>query len=238
MSYKVVAISNRQPTEWYYLYNQFFQSLAVEPLHIRPTYWGGLSTKPKILYQAIKDKVIDTEHIIFADCWDLVFTTHPDEIMKRYYSFNVPVVISCEKNCFPADLKEEFDRTQSPTDYKYLNSGFIVGKTEAILECLEAMDLKNLQDDHYDAEKGCNYHPNDQFEWQKIFVKQPVPIALDYYQSLCQTLHDVNIDEFDFSEARIRNIKTNSYPCAMHFNGGSKDNLSLRNPILEHLKLV
>lgn len=238
-NYKVVTISNRRPHEWYYLYDQFFKSLGSEqPMLINPTRWGGLSTKPKVLYQAIKEGVINTKYIIFSDCWDLVFAAYPSEIMMRYFQFNSPIVISSEKNCFPADLKEDFDKLNPPTPYKYLNSGFIVGETEAICACLEAMDLPNLEDDHYDPVKNCNVHPNDQFEWQKIFVKQPVKIVLDYEQSLSQTLHDASIEDFDLNEPRIKNKITNSYPCAFHFNGGSKDNLQLRNPILSHLGLL
>lgn len=239
MTYDVVAISNKRPEQWYYLWDEFFKSLgSYNPKVFQPQYWGGLSTKPKVLYHLIKDKTINTSHIIFADCWDLVFAAPPSEIMERYLSFDCPIVISCEKNCFPTDLKDSFDEIIVPTPYKYLNSGFIVGETEAILACLDVMDLANLDDDHYDPIKQCNVHPNDQFEWMKIFVKQPVPIMLDYYQSLSQTLHDANIDEFDLSEGRIRNKITNSYPCAFHFNGGSKDNLSLRKPILAKLGLA
>src|SRR5687767_3893022 len=128
MTYNVVSISNRVPTEWYYLYSEFLRSLSEQPMIIQPGWWGGLSTKPKVLHQAIKEKVIDTTHIIFSDCWDLVFTAPPKEIMERYLSFNSPIVISCEKNCFPADLKEDFDNLLPPTQYKYLNSGFIVGE--------------------------------------------------------------------------------------------------------------
>lgn len=239
--YSVVAISNKRPDAWYYLYDQFFLSLEGHlPLVLQPTHWGGLSTKPKVLYAAIKNKTIDAKKIIFADCWDLVFAASPEEILARFSSqFNAPVVVSAESNCFPSDTKEDYDKLNPPTKYAYLNSGFIVGDTEAILTCLEAMDLANLPDDHYDPIKQCNVHPNDQYEWQKIFLKQPVKIELDYHQSLSQTLHDAAIEDFDFSdELAIRNILTNSHPCTFHFNGGSKDNLQLRNPILKKLNLL
>jgi len=190
------------------------------------------------LYQAIKDKIIDTDFIIFTDCWDLVFTCHPDEIMEAYGFFNKPIVISTEANCFPADLKEEFDKRDCPTKYKYLNSGFICGETEAILACLEAMDLPNLPDDYYDPERNCNVHPNDQFEWMKIAIDKPELIGLDYNQVLSQTLHGAKIDEFDFSKDRIKNKLTGSYPCTLHFNGGSKDDMAIREPILKHLNLL
>lgn len=238
MDYNVVSISNRPPTAWYYLYNQFFASLNdTPPMVLQPEFWGGLSTKPKVLYSAIVQKVINTKYIIFCDCWDLVFAATPNEVLERYFTFGAPIVISSEKNCFPDDLKDDFDKLSPPTDYKYLNSGFIVGETEAILACLEAMDLPNLPDDHYDPVKQCNVHPNDQFEWMKIFVKQPVEIKLDYDQVLSQTLHNASIDDFDLSKSRIRNVITNSHPCAFHFNGGSKDDIRLREPILKHLNL-
>lgn len=239
MTYEVISISNKAPEAWYYLFNEYFRSLGeYKPKVFQPSYWGGLSTKPKVLYQLIKDKTINTSHIIFTDCWDFLFCATPDEIMEAYSWFNSPIVISSEANCFPDDLKDEFDKLEPPTKYKYLNSGFICGETEAILTCLEAMDLPNLRDDYYDPEKKCNIHPNDQFEWMKIFVKQPVKISLDYKQILSQTLHGATIDEFDFSKERIRNKNTGSYPCTLHFNGGSKDDLNIRTPILQHLKLV
>jgi hypothetical protein len=238
MSYKVVSISSGRPDAWYYLYDEYFKSLNdTPPTVFQPVNWGGLSTKPKILYQAIVQKQINTKYIIFCDCWDLVFAATPNEIMERYFTFGSPIVISSEKNCFPDDLKKEFDELNPPTIYKYLNSGFIVGETDAILACLEAMDLPNMQDDHYDPVKNCNVHPNDQYEWMKIFVKQPVKIRLDYGQELSQTMHDTDIEDFDLSKTRIRNRITNSHPCVFHFNGGSKDNMTLREPILKHLNL-
>ncbi len=239
MSYTVATISNRFPNEWYYLHKEFFKSLKGFPvMHLQPQHWGGLSTKPKVLYAAIKDKTISTDHIIFTDCWDMIFAKTPDDVMSWYNSFETSIVISCERNCFPEDLKDDFDKANTISPYKYLNSGFIVGETEAILTCLEAMDLPNLDDDHYDPIKQCNVHPNDQFEWQKMWVKQPAPIILDYNQQLSQTLHDENINNFEFDEKGIMNRVTQTYPCAFHFNGGAKDNMSLREPILKQLNLL
>lgn len=242
MTHKVVTVSNGRPHQWYYLYDQFYkslQNLGETPLTV--TYnapWGGLSTKPKWLYSAIKQGYIKEDIMVFVDSWDLVFARPLEEMIDRYLSFDVDIVCSSELNCFPADLKDEFDKVVAPTDYKYLNSGCIVGKTEAILTCLEAMDLPNLPDDYYDAEKGCNVHPNDQFEWMKIWVKQPVSIALDYYQALSQTMHNADINQFEINKHGIKNLITGSYPSTFHYNGGSKDNLQLREPILKHLNLL
>jgi len=239
MTYDVVSISNREPTEWYFLFNEYIKSLgSYKPKVFQPTYWGGLGTKPKVLYQLIKDGTINTTHIIFTDCWDFLFAAQPDEIMEAYGFFDSPLVISTEMNCFPDDLKEKYDELKPPTKYKYLNSGFICGEVEALLYLLEKMDLPNMPDDHFDPVKNCNVHPNDQFEYQKLALRYPELVALDYKQILSQTLHGAKIEDFDFSKERIKNVHTGSYPCTLHFNGGSKDDMAIREPILKHLNLL
>lgn len=237
MTYDVINICNKVPDAWYYLFPEpYMKSLkGFQPKIFQPQHWGGLMTKPRVLYELIKNKTINTTHIIHTDAWDFLFCAEPDEIMEAYGFFKSPLVVSAESNCFPSDFKEDFDSMKSPTKYKYLNSGFICGEVEAILYCLEKMDLPNIPDDHFDGEK--NIHPNDQYYWQKIAIKYPELIALDNKQILSQTLHGASIDEFDFSKSRIKNKITGSYPCTLHFNGGSKDDLSIRNPILKHLKL-
>ena len=247
MDYTIVTVSNRFPQEWYYLHKEFFKSLnnhKVLLVDYTPAGrdWNGLTTKPKWLYDALKSGAVNTKYMIFTDCWDLVFATEPDEIIDIYKCMDADIVISAERNCFPTDLKEQYDgislieHQKSP--YKYLNSGFIVGETEAIKVCLEAMDLPNMKDDYFDETKGQAYHGNDQFEWQKIYLEQPVNLRLDKDQLLSQTLHDENVENFDFSKERIRNKITGSYPCVFHFNGGAKDCKPLRESILGHLKLM
>jgi len=240
--YKVVTVSNRTPREWYYMPDLWRKSLGdVEPLIITGEgyhEWDGLASKPKWLYRTIKDGKIPEEYMIYCDSWDLVFAAHPEEIMELYKMFMADIVINAEKNMFPPALKNEFDELDSPTEYKYLNSGFIVGKTEAILTCLEAMDLENVPGDHYDPEKGCNVHPEDQTLWQQIFLKQPVKIVLDHHAILCQTLHEADMSEFSFSGEIIFNLKTKAYPCAFHLNGSAKDKDHIRTPILKHLNLL
>ena len=240
--FKIVTCCNRIPQEPYYLLSQFVKSLGdnhkdLVVLDERMGRWDGLGTKPKWLYQAIKSGMVDTPYVLFTDCWDLVFTKNPETIIDRFvHSFKeYDLVISCEKNCFPADLKEHYDALNPTTEYKYLNSGMIVGKTEALLKALEAMDLDNVPDD-YRKEDGSMEHINDQFLWQQLFLKQPVKIALDYNQVLCQTMHDISIDELDFNGAMIQNKETKSYPLAIHLNGGSKTS-GVREPILEKLGL-
>lgn len=239
--YKVVTVSSRQPHEWYYLQKEFYRSLAAHDVitinNSKEFYWNGLATKPKWLYKAIKDGVIKSKYIQFVDSWDLVYGADPSEVMSCYHTFNAPIVISAERNCFPDTYRKEFDDLDIPAPYSYVNSGVIIGETEAVLTCLEAMDLPNVKDD-YRMDNGQNYHSNDQTMWQEIFLKQPVKIAIDYNQSISQSLHNASVNNFEFGKERIMNKITSCNPLIWHFNGGAKDNTSLRTPILSHLNLL
>lgn len=243
-TYSIATVSHKIATQWYSLQKEYYRSIerfGIEPITINYNNidpWNGFTKKPKWLYKAITEGVIKGDYLIFSDSWDLVFAAHPNEIMTRYFTFGTDIVINAEKNCFPAHFKDQFDEIKAPTDYKYLNSGFIVGKTESILKCLEEMDLPNMPGDYWDEQKCCAVHPEDQTAWANIFLKQPVSIALDYYCGLSQTLHEANMDDFDFSEERIKNKVTGAYPCVFHLNGSAKDKDHIRKPILEKLNLL
>lgn len=245
MDFQIVTISNRVPTEWYYMQDLFYRSLEgfeVNTINYTDSPWIGLTTKVRWLQRAIKEGKLTAKYLIYTDSWDMVFATSPEEIMQLFKNFSHDIVVSCEKNCFPTIyLNEQLDKAKDiPSEYKYLNSGFIVGRTEAILHCLEAMDLQNVPGDHYSEEKKCVVNPEDQTLWTEVYLKPPVKILLDHYQILNQTLHETTIDEFDLSykRKRIGNKATGSLPCTFHFNGGSKSNMELRTPILKHLNLL
>lgn len=236
--YTLITVANRIPQESYYTFHEFFKSLQdVKPLVLGTKHgeYGGLGSKPRLLYAAIEQGYIGTKYIVFCDCFDIVFATHPNELFETFLRFNSPFVISSEKNCFPADLKDEYDKLDSGgSPYKYLNSGMIVAETEAMLSVLESMDAKNISNDYWDGEKMVN--PNDQEYYQKEFLKQPIKMTLDYDQVLCNTLHSVEVDELDFEGDRIYNKVTDTFPCSFHANGSAKSS-GIVPPILKHLKL-
>jgi hypothetical protein len=170
------------------------------------------------------------------DCWDLVLAGTMDEIFEKHRGNHCDITISAERNCFPHDLKEEFDKlAPENTTYKYLNCGVIVGSTEALLAILEDMDAANLPADSHNSETGWHY-PNEQIEFQKVFLRQPVKIALDYTQDITWCLHDVGVNELGYAQERIYNNETQRFPSICHMNGGGKTS-GVREPILQHLKL-
>jgi hypothetical protein len=243
---QIVTVCSHYPPQDYYCLKEYVTSLRDEPIIVlgqEPNSYKGLGSKPKLLFKAIKEGVIKKEYTLFTDCWDFVFAISPQHLFTSYLQWfpDLAVVVSSEKNCFPIDLKKEYDNLAEQSilhpKYRYLNSGMIVGKTEDIFKCLEAMDLESVPDDHYDHEKQQQINPNDQFLWQQIFLKQPVNIRFDYNQILCNTLHSVTLDELSFEPQGILNKETGHVSCAYHFNGNAKTE-GLREPILKHLKLL
>lgn len=240
--YKVVTIANKIPEQHYYTFFEFFKSLkGVQPLVLgtHPGEYGGLGSKPRLVYAAIKDNKIQTSHIIFCDCFDLVFAVHPDKLFEEYLGFKSPFVISTEKNCFPDTYKWQYDQLPNPLNspFKYLNSGMIVAEVGAMEAVLEAMDAKNIPNDYWSDEKNCRINPNDQEYYQKIFLEQPVQMTLDVGQILCGTLHETKPEELDFTGERIKRKDIGSMPCSWHMNGNGKTS-GCREVILNHLNLL
>ncbi len=239
--FQIVTVSTGRPHQSYFTYDQFFLSASPHDVLVLDQKfhpYTGLGSKPKMVFKAIKENLINAEHILFCDCFDMVFATDPRELFETYKAFKSPFVISSERNCFPADLKEQYDALPDAgkSSFRYLNSGMIVARTDAMLAVLDAMELHNVPEDYYDYQRGCNVHINDQELYQHIYLRQPVEMDLDYDQVLCNTLHSVSITDLDFSKDRIMNKETETYPCSFHLNGSAKTD-GLREPILEHLKL-
>lgn len=248
---RIVTIANWFPPQEYYCYNSLFKSVGNNEILILGNEQGeytGLSDKPRILYNAIKEGKITEKYIIFIDAFDVVFADTIEGIMDKFMSFGCPVVIGAERNCFPDNFRKEYDRLQSTSSFKYLNSGVIVGETEAILTILEAMDAQNLPRDYHDPNKGYNHHFNDQAYYMDIYLRQPVEMKLDYQCLIAQNMQDVTMDDIilyggiypnaDTKDIfNILNKETNTTPSIIHWNGGSKSAGTMQS-ILKHLNLL
>ena len=234
--YTIVAISNKIPMQPYYCYHQCFESFKrkgeeIMLLGMDGSYNGSLIERPRYMHRILKEGKITTPKILYMDCWDLVLQGTMEEIFEKHNANNCDITISAERNCFPNDLKDEFDKmAPENATYKYLNCGVIVGNTEALLIMLEDMDAANLP---YDTPP---HYPNEQIEFQKVFLRQPVKIALDYTQDITWCLHDVDVKELGRAQGLIYNNETCTFPSILHLNGGAKTG-NCRTPILEHLKL-
>ena len=237
----VVACANAEPTQPYLVrgFNAFKESsckFGFEPLILgwnEP--WGGLGSKPKLLKKAIESGQIDSEYIIFADAFDVVFAESPEDILKDWKFFfpSMPIVWNAELNCFPnPDYSKFHPFTASP--FKYLNSGLSIGKTTDYLAACLQMQVDEWPDDHRMPD-GRMYERNDQNDWmEKFLFGQCSPdepkMKLDTACFIFQTICGVSENWVDGS----KNYITDTEPLAFHFNGPAKTS-PLFNKILTHL---
>lgn len=245
--YQIVVVSSGLPNAPYYCLNEFYKSLSGEQI----IQLGGdfpnfhLSDRPRILYDAFQKGIFTAPKILFCDSWDLVFVDKPEVLFNKWEAMECDLGISGEKNCFPDDYKEQFDKTAPEwTSYKYINCGLVLGHTEAFYEALKSMDALNHPYDYWDAENNRMFHYNEQKYWHEEWLKQPVNIKIDYRQDLAWCMQDVSMDDVVFWGGgnkeieinKIKNKETGTSPSIIHWNGSSKTNGTME-PILKHLNL-
>lgn len=247
MKTEVICVASYAPKESYYIFEQFKASVrrfGVEPRILGwHQEWHGLMTKPRRFREYLRTGQCEGDVLIVCDAYDVVFAAHPDEIgefwLKMFPAKSHPVLFNAERNCFPrGDLAATFDEiafgfgVTSP--WKYLNSGFMVGRPAEILALLESMDLDSIPDDHQLPDRSW-FNPNDQEHFTLAFLKQPVPMMLDYGAYICMTGHGTTVEQLDFSGPRIKQNITGTYPMAFHFNGEAKN--VLQPAVLAYMKL-
>lgn len=226
MNAEVVCVSHKIPTESYYRYDVFLESLR--RFGERPTVlgmggpWHGLMTKAFLYRNWLRAGGNRSDRLILCDAWDIVFARHPhgigDYCAERWGD---AVVFNGEKSCWPcAELSNKFTGTAK---WRFLNCGFICGPAEKILKMFEAMNLESIGVDR--KENGLTIEPNDQGEFQKMYPKQPVKMVVDGDCEVAQTLSGCTIEEFDLTRLHIMNKATKTEPGVFHFNGGSKNDI-------------
>ena len=136
----------------------------------------------------------------------MIFNDSPKEIVRKFREFESPIVFSAEKTCWPnKDLADQYPKVDG--EYKYLNSGGIVGYGNHILKMVDIEIEKSDDDQEY---------------YTKYFLKSILSdseeIILDYNQNLFQTLN-MSVDEVKVDASKIHNTVTNTTPSILHGNG-------------------
>ena len=238
MNVEVVTVANAKPTADYYLFDEWGASLdkfGVKPVILgwqQP--WHGLMTKPRRLQEWLRSGAADNvDCIIVVDCFDLVFAHHPRDIAMLWKACGGVWTIGGERSLFPSGNEDAYQKGTS--SYRFPNSGFIISTPQDMEKVLGAMDLPNIKDDHVD-DTGRSIHPNDQEEYQRMFLRQPVPMEIDYDCGLVWNLCGVDASNFEFKHGEIINRETGMAAGCLHFNGPAKTD-GMAEPVLKHLNL-
>lgn len=204
--------------------------------------WETHRNKDIELLKAL-DSIANDEIILFTDGYDVLFLGNETQLVEKYNQAvnGKELLISAEKSCYPdTSLRQYF--TEFPTEFKYVNSGGIMGKAKDFRDALNRIEeiRKTIE-----SENDLFPHSN-QYLWTLFFIDNKNKIALDYECKLFQTLTpkmdsvrhlwemEEDIDnrkeyamrefekineDFDTCEMiKVRNIRTNQVPLHLHFN--------------------
>lgn len=220
MTTEVLTVSNRRPSEPYMLYDECRESLGkFGHALVELTRFDGMMSRLKEPLKWLHAN--PCEHLILIDSWDMIWLESPNEVIRRFKEFGKSIVISAERNLFPATDERRDKYPAGPTDVRYLNAGFIVAQRDAFVALLEHLDVLNLPDDYQD-EDGKWVHQSEQGLMHDAFIEQFVPMTLDYASTLCQNLFQSLPGEVTLIDGRAQNTLFNTDPCVLHANGPSK----------------
>jgi len=226
----VITISSRTPDpirEPYFQFPAFLASCkrqGIEPHFLNEGKYCGLMSKPRFLKSYLDREGAKFEHIIVLDSWDTLLLCGADEILYNWRGFGKPIVFNAERSHFPGiGLADKFP--EAPTPYKFLNSGFLVGGTAAVMSMLECMEKTwGFPDDVHNPD-GTWMARNDQQDYSLYFLDHQDTVRLDTTAILCQSLHNAEPNEFAFlpDKGRVISLLTKNQPCVVHGNGTGKE---------------
>lgn len=197
--------------------------------------YSGNLIKDELLLEYLEE-VDSDELILFTDAYDTTFVGSEAEILEKYSRFEKEVVFSAEVASWPdSDAAKRYDVT-GDNPYRFLNCGGYIGPAGLIKELLLSP-----------VEKECSFYPeSNQYGWVLRYFENRDRIAIDtnceLFCTFCpepnETLEDVLkqieanefakrkrrwfADNFEVKDGRVYNKITGTWPCHLHFNGGSK----------------
>lgn len=168
--------------------------------------WPGNYRDGKTLPQleCVKNLPAQFSHMLFTDSADTLAIAGETEILSKYEAIGRPgVLISGEKNCHPdAGLAPIYP--PSVTGWKYLNSGGWIGTRESVIQCLSWCASTGIVD--------------DQRAWTHGYLSGAIPVKVDSGCVVFQTCNR-QAGELIRIGMRIRNNRTGTFPCVIHWPG-------------------
>eukprot|EP00794_Sanderia_malayensis_P015035 gene15035-16588_t len=173
----------------------------------------GGGHKINILKNALKEYKDDKNTVVmFTDSYDVIFTTGPNEILKKFLEADANLVFSAEDFCWPdKSLASKYPDIKS--GYRYLCSGGIIGYASTFNDIVNFEEIGNTDD--------------DQLYYTRIYLKHrdQFKIKLDHKAEIVQNLNG-NFDDveltFKADDVRVSNTRFDTQPAVIHGNGPSK----------------
>ena len=165
----------------------------------------------KLSYLKKHLKNIPDDHIVmFIDAYDCLILANQEQILNKFLRANTQCVISAETNLYPhTQLMNRYPI--SPTKFKYLNSGSIIGYAGYLKKLLKSL-------------KPINKRGSDQGQLMIYYIDHQDEIVLDFFCELFIPLHQIDLSELELNPEThtVHCLITDTKPCVVHGNGGGK----------------
>lgn len=149
------------------------------------------------------------KYILFLDATDTNFINSTSDIIEKFESLGVSIVMGAEKGLWPpTNYTHLYNEKPILTEYKYLNSGTYFGYTDKIIYHLKDIITKEYQN-------GID----DQGKWTIQYLLSN-DIIIDQIQDFFFSTFNSK-DNIIFEENRI--LLSNSTACIIHDNGGHNE---------------
>ena len=162
--------------------------------------WSHLAWFKAELARMPRDTIVLT-----TDCWDAFFAGTAAEIEAEFLRFEVGIVHAVEHYLWPADEQILSKYPPSPTAYRFINGGGMIGYAGSLLDRYEHKAFWNWPRVTINQQA---YH-----EW---LCRYPDSAKLDHYCRIFQ----VRTDDLRTRGGRVYNKETGSRPLVVHGPGG------------------
>lgn len=181
-----------------------------EDRHIGWNAKGNFGIKLKEVKDFIfKPEICNEDIILFTDAYDVIYCSNKEEILKRFYKMNHPIIFGAETECNP-DPSQAVNYTKLDEEFSFLNSGLYIGYAWALRNCLYNYNY----DDRHD----------DQLYWTKQFFQNSNLIKLDYKNEIFLNTYNINHDFLKYDGNQVKYKDRN--PLFIHVNGPNKSELN------------
>ncbi|XP_066500754.1 procollagen-lysine,2-oxoglutarate 5-dioxygenase 1 isoform X2 [Hoplias malabaricus] len=174
----------------------------------------GGGQKVRLLKSALADIKEEDKIILFIDSYDVVFSSGPKELLKKFQQVKHKVVFSAETHIWP-DRHLEDKHPHVREGKRFLGAGGFIGY---------ASNIKNMV-----SEWSGKDDDSDQLFFTKIYInpekRKSINITLDSKCRLFQNLYgalDEVVLKFEDGRVRARNVLYDTLPVIVHGNGPTK----------------
>ena len=189
------------------------------------TKWGGFATKFKLMREYVATLPED-DIVLFCDGYDVLMLEHKDEVLRKYYSFTKPVVVSCERG---TSKLADWTATKvfgPKCEGARINSGCYVGPAKYLVKMFEVMCAQfdceiGHQDDQQMLTSIC--HDTDFFvRYVDIDLEQRIFLTATRPHNPYDTTIPIDSEVFrvDPLKKKIVINYTDQSPSFIHANGG------------------